>query len=60
MQKIDLKGIKNIVFDLGGVIITLDRDQAVRRFREAGAQHAAEWLNPYHQQGIFLDLEEVK
>jgi putative hydrolase of the HAD superfamily len=58
MQKIDLTGIKNIVFDLGGVIITLDRDEAVRRFVAAGAKDAAELLNPYHQNGIFLKLEE--
>ena len=26
--------IKNIVFDLGGVLMELDRDRAVRRFEE--------------------------
>jgi len=55
-----LKGIKNIVFDLGGVLITLDRDEAVRRFKEAGLENAAELLNAYHQKGIFLELEEGK
>jgi putative hydrolase of the HAD superfamily len=60
MQKLDLTGIKNIVFDLGGVIITLDRDESVRRFREAGLQNAEELLDPYHQKGIFLELEEGK
>jgi putative hydrolase of the HAD superfamily len=54
----DLKGIKNIVFDLGGVIITLDRAQAVRRFKEAGLANAEELLDAYHQKGIFLALEE--
>ena len=58
MQKIDLTGIKNIVFDLGGVIITLDSDAAVRLFREAGVEDAEKWLNPYHQHGLFLALEE--
>jgi putative hydrolase of the HAD superfamily len=57
MENIDLKGIRNIVFDLGGVIITLDRDEAVRRFTAAGAGNAAELLNAYHQNGIFLELE---
>jgi putative hydrolase of the HAD superfamily len=60
MQNSHLKGIKNIVFDLGGVLITLERDEAVRRFREAGLKNAAELLDPYHQKGIFLELEEGK
>ena len=50
--------IKNIVFDLGGVILTLDRNEAVRRFKQAGLEQAEELLDPYHQKGIFLDLEE--
>ena len=49
--------IKNIVFDLGGVVITLDQPQAVRRFEELGLKNAAELLDPYRQQGIFGDLE---
>jgi len=50
--------IKNIVFDLGGVILTLDRSEAVRRFQQAGLGQAEELLDPYHQKGVFLDLEE--
>ena len=56
----NLSGIKNIVFDLGGVIITLERAEAVRRFEEAGLETAEKLLDPYHQKGIFLDLEEGK
>jgi putative hydrolase of the HAD superfamily len=50
--------IKNIVFDLGGVILTLDRNEAVKRFRQVGLAQAEELLDPYHQKGVFLDLEE--
>lgn len=50
--------VKNIVFDLGGVIITLDQPQAVRRFQELGVKDAAERLDPYTQTGIFGDLEK--
>ena len=50
--------IKNIVFDLGGVILTLDRSEAVRRFQQAGLEQAEELLDSYHQKGVFLDLEE--
>jgi putative hydrolase of the HAD superfamily len=58
MDKLRLEGIKNIVFDLGGVLITLDRDESVKRFVEAGLQNADELLCSYHQKGIFLELEE--
>ena len=60
MQNLTLEGIKNIVFDLGGVIVTLERDEAVKRFKEAGLMNAEELLNAYHQKGIFLELEEGK
>jgi len=60
MQNTALKGIKNIVFDLGGVLITLDREEAVNRFKEAGLENAEELLSAYHQKGIFLELEEGK
>lgn len=49
--------IKTIVFDLGGVIITLDQSQAVRRFEELGLKDANERLNAYTQEGIFGELE---
>ncbi len=49
--------IKTIVFDLGGVIITLDQSQAVKRFEELGIKDARQRLDPYVQQGIFGNLE---
>ncbi|MBR1687441.1 MAG: HAD family phosphatase [Prevotella sp.] len=49
--------IKNIVFDLGGVIITLDQSQAIRRFEELGVPDAAKRLDAYTQSGIFGELE---
>ncbi|MDR1762508.1 MAG: HAD family phosphatase [Dysgonamonadaceae bacterium] len=60
MQKIDLNGIKNIIFDLGGVVVTLDFDEALRRFKEIGCDEIEKVLDPYHQRGIFLALEEGK
>lgn len=50
--------IKNIVFDLGGVIMTIDQAEAIRRFASLGLKDAAERLDPYTQSGIFGDLEE--
>ena len=46
------------MFDLGGVIITLDQPSAVRRFKELGLANAEEMLDPYCQHGIFGDLEQ--
>ncbi|MBO4826693.1 MAG: HAD family phosphatase [Prevotella sp.] len=52
--------VKNIVFDLGGVIMTLDHPKAVRRFKELGIKDAEQRLHPYTQTGIFGDLEAGK
>ena len=49
--------IKHIIFDLGGVILTLDPNQAVRRFEEIGVKDAAQRLDSYTQHGLFGDLE---
>lgn len=52
--------IKNLIFDLGGVIITIDQDEAVRRFKELGLADAERWLDPYTQTGFFGDVESGK
>lgn len=52
--------IKNIIFDLGGVIITLDIEESIRRYKEIGLKNITELLDPYHQKGLFLELEEGK
>ena len=56
----DLTGIKNIVFDFGGVIVDISREQAVARFKEIGVLNADEIIGIYKQAGIFLELEEGK
>ena len=52
--------IKNIVFDLGGVIFKIDKRQAIRRFNEVGFSDAASYLDAFTQVGIFGDLESGK
>ncbi len=52
--------IKTIIFDMGGVVITIDQPKAVRRFEELGLKDAAKCLDPYTQAGIFGDLEAGK
>lgn len=52
--------IKNIVFDLGGVIMTLDPAEALRHFKALGLSDAERYLDSYTQSGIFGNLEEGK
>ena len=59
-MKFDFDKIKNIVFDLGGVIITLDIEESIRRYKNIGLECINDLLDPYHQNGSLLDLEEGK
>ncbi|MDR1938055.1 MAG: HAD family phosphatase, partial [Tannerellaceae bacterium] len=49
--------IKNIVFDLGGVVIDLDITCSMQRFEKLGIKNIGEILDAYEQRGIFLALE---
>ncbi len=50
--------IKTVIFDMGGVVITIDQAEAVKRFKKIGLTDAEEILNPYTQGGVFGALEE--
>lgn len=52
--------IKNIVFDLGGVIMTLDPAEALRRFKALGLSDAERYLDAYTQSGIFGILRKER
>ena len=52
-----MKTIKTIVFDLGGVVFAIDRNQALNRFNEIGFTQASQYLDEYEQQGFCGDLE---
>lgn len=56
-SNLDLSGIKNVIFDLGGVVITLDRDRAVRSLAAIGLEEADTLLGLYRQEEPFLALE---
>ncbi len=49
--------IKTIALDLGGVVVAISFEKALRHFREVGLQDVERYLNPYQQQGFFGDLE---
>lgn len=50
--------IKNIVFDLGGVLAHLTRETAIERFKSLGVHEVVEMLDPYLQSGSFLAVED--
>ena len=52
--------VENIVFDFGGVVVTLDHHEAVSRFKALGLKDADKKLDPYTQGDIFGDLEKGK
>ncbi len=49
--------IRNIVFDLGGVVIDLQRERCVQAFERLGYNGADADLGLYRQGGVFYDLE---
>ena len=52
------KEYKNLLFDLGGVIMNLDRMKCVNALTNLGMKGANEFLGQYVQTGPFLKLEE--
>lgn len=52
--------ITNLLFDLGGVIIDLNRMRCVEAYNKLGLTIANEMLGEYVQSGPFLPLEEGK
>lgn len=55
-----MKKIKNVLFDFGGVIVGLNKQNAVNRFKEIGVANIEDYLGEFRQEGIFLALEEGK
>ena len=50
--------IKAVVFDIGGVLVNLDLDGCIQAFREnVGFERITELLDPYHQKGVYGDME---
>ncbi len=49
--------IKNLIFDLGGVVMTIDPEEGMRRFEQLGIVDAREQMGAYGQTGIFLESE---
>ncbi len=52
-----LSKVKNLMFDLGGVVIDIQRQRAVDEFLKLGVTNIDDLLGLYIQSGIFLQLE---
>ena len=52
-----MKEIKNVIIDLGGVMIDLDRDRCVRAFEALGLEGVDTMLGLYRQEEPFLSIE---
>lgn len=53
-----MEKIKNLMFDLGGVIMDIRRENAVEALKAIGMEKADELLGVYGQKGVFLQLEK--
>ena len=50
--------VKAIVFDIGGVLVGLDMGRCIAAFRDGlGFARITELLDPWHQKGIYGDME---
>ena len=52
-----MKQIKNIAFDLGGVVLALSLEGGIKGFEKIGVRDARQRLDAYQQKGVFADLE---
>ncbi len=52
-----LKSIKNIIFDLGGVVIDLDRERCVDSFAKIGFPQAEQMISCYQPSGFLRAFE---
>ncbi len=57
---INLSGIKNIIFDLGGVILNIDYDKTAQEFKKLGFDSFDDFYSQKEQTSIFNELETGK
>lgn len=50
----------DLLFDLGGVIMDIEKERCVRALRALGMERPEDFLGDYGQKGPFLELEEGK
>ncbi len=50
--------IRNVVFDMGGVLVDYDLQCSIDAFCALGFSQIDRYISPYRQSGVFLQLEE--
>lgn len=53
-----MKKIRNLLFDLGGVVMDIRRSACVAAFRQLGMLHPEKFLGEYVQSGPFMGIED--
>ncbi len=53
-----IRMIKNLLFDLGGVIVDIERQRCVDAFMQLGLQNPDSYFGLYGQNGVFKAIEE--
>lgn len=51
------KTIRNFIFDLGGVLVDVDKERSIEAFKQLGLPHVNQLVSNYKQSGIFSELE---
>jgi len=57
-RMINLNAIKNIFFDLGEVLISLDRERCIKEFQKLGIDNIEQHIGNSFKSGLFFQLEE--
>jgi len=56
-RSVDLKGVKNLLIDLGAVLVDLNKPRCVAAFKALGFVNVEDFLSTQHQEGIFLKAD---
>lgn len=54
------RGIKNIIFDLGGILVGLNKQRSVQAFQQIGAANVAKYVEEHLTADLFLEIETGK
>lgn len=56
-EKVMRRNVKNIIFDLGCVLVGLDKQRCVRAFEQIGAGDVASYVRDHRTADLFFDIE---